>query len=80
MSERLNVLDALSTIEQNLVLKDKAIALLKKFITFNGRCWEMIKSLENEQNSELAEMYLQDIDKFYSDAKEEWENKYEKDI
>lgn len=35
----------------------------------------MIKSLENEQNSELAEMYLQEIDKFYSDAKEEWENK-----
>lgn len=73
MSEKLNVLDALDTIAQNLVLKEKAIALLKKFISFNERCWEMIKSLENDQNAELVEAYLQEIDKFYTDAKEEWE-------
>lgn len=73
MNEVLSILDALGEIEQKLVLKNKAIALLKKFVVFNDKCWEMVKSLENEQNSELAEMYLQEIDKFYSDAKEEWE-------
>ena len=35
----------------------------------------MIKSLENDDNAELAEMYLQEIDNFYQDAKAEWEDK-----
>ncbi len=75
MSEKLDVLDALNIIEQNLVLKEKALALLKKYISFNERCWGMVFSLKNDLNSELAEEYLQEIDKFYTDTKEEWGKK-----
>ena len=75
MKDCTTIMDALNIIEQNLVVKNKAICLLKKFVSFNERCWEMIKSLENDDNAELAEMYLQEIDNFYQDAKDEWEDK-----
>ena len=75
MDDGLEILAALGTIEHHLVVRNRAIALLKKLVVFNDKCWEMVKSLENDQNSELAEMYLQEIDKFYTDAKEEWERK-----